>query len=113
MGSTRSFELFEKAKGLIPGGVNSPVRAFNSVGLMPPFIKKAKGSRIFDEDGNTYIDYVGSWGPMILGHGNDQVISEIKQAVESGQALELLQKGRLSWQSLYVVLCRLLKWSGW
>lgn len=84
MNSSKSFELFEKAKSIIPGGVNSPVRAFKSVGLNPPFIKKAKGSKIFDVDGNEYIDYVCSWGPMILGHAHDEVIEEIGKAAVNG-----------------------------
>jgi len=84
MNSSKSAELFEKAKDIIPGGVNSPVRAFRSVGLNPPFIKKAFGSKIVDVDGNQYIDYVGSWGPMILGHANPQVIEEIVQVVQDG-----------------------------
>lgn len=84
MNQSNSIELFQKAKKLIPGGVNSPVRAYISVGLNPPFIKKAKGSKVFDIDGNEYIDYVGSWGPMILGHANDQVINEIKKTVDDG-----------------------------
>ena len=84
MDNSKSLELFEKAKQIIPGGVNSPVRAFKSVGLNPPFIKKARGSKITDVDGNEYIDYVGSWGPMILGHAHTQVIEEIKKAAEDG-----------------------------
>jgi glutamate-1-semialdehyde 2,1-aminomutase len=65
---TQSEELFARALRLIPGGVNSPVRAFNAVGGTPRFIRKAEGSRMWDADGQEYIDYVGSWGPMILGH---------------------------------------------
>lgn len=84
MVNNKSSELFEKAKELIPGGVNSPVRAFRSVGLNPPFIVKAKGSKIYDADGNEFIDYVGSWGPMILGHAHEQVVEEIKKAAEEG-----------------------------
>ena len=80
----RSIQLFEKAKEMIPGGVNSPVRAFRSVGLNPPFIKSAKGSKINDVDGNEYIDYVCSWGPMILGHANDEVLEEIINAAREG-----------------------------
>jgi glutamate-1-semialdehyde 2,1-aminomutase len=84
MNSTKSSELFEIAKEIIPGGVNSPVRAFKSVGLNPPFIKSAKGSKIYDADGKEYIDYVGSWGPMLLGHAHPEVVDEIKRAVEDG-----------------------------
>ena len=64
----RSSELFDEANKYIPGGVNSPVRAFNSVGGTPVFIENAKGSILTDADGNEYIDYISSWGPMILGH---------------------------------------------
>ncbi len=76
--------LFEKAKNLISGGVNSPVRAFKAVGGTPLFIKKAKGSRLWDVDGNEYIDYVGSWGPMILGHGRKEVIRAIEDQLKKG-----------------------------
>ncbi|MCX7843468.1 MAG: glutamate-1-semialdehyde 2,1-aminomutase [Clostridia bacterium] len=84
MNNCKSRVLFEKAKSLIPGGVNSPVRAFRSVGLNPPFISKAKGSRIFDVDGNEYIDYVCSWGPMILGHAREEVVEAIVKAAADG-----------------------------
>lgn len=84
MNLKRSIELFEKAQQIIPGGVNSPVRAFRSVGLNPPFIKRAKGSRIFDVDGHEYIDYIASWGPMILGHARQEVIQAIQRAAEDG-----------------------------
>ncbi|MGE4283227.1 MAG: glutamate-1-semialdehyde 2,1-aminomutase [Clostridia bacterium] len=80
----RSEKLFDEAKQYIPGGVNSPVRAFKSVGLVPPFIKSAKGSKVYDEDGNEYIDYVGSWGPMILGHAHEQVLNSIIAAAKKG-----------------------------
>jgi len=76
--------LFENAKKYIPGGVNSPVRAFQSVGGNPPFIAWAQGSKIYDVDGNAYVDYVGSWGPMILGHRHPQVIEALKRALERG-----------------------------
>lgn len=83
---TRSSQLFSRAKQIIPGGVNSPVRAFKSVGADPLFIKKASGSHIFDEDDNNYIDYVGSWGPMILGHCHPQVVAAVKQCMENGSS---------------------------
>ncbi len=70
---TRSEDLFEQAKKTIPGGVNSPVRAFNGVGGSPRFIEKADGAYIYDADGKAYIDYVGSWGPMILGHNHPKI----------------------------------------
>ena len=79
---TRSQNLFERAQKHIPGGVNSPVRAFKSVGGTPVFIRKAKGAYLFDEDGNRYIDYINSWGPMILGHAHQPVIDSIRAKVE-------------------------------
>ena len=81
---TRSIKLFEQAQQLIPGGVNSPVRAFRSVGGQPRFIQRAKGSRLYDLDGNAYIDYVLSWGPMILGHAPAPVIAAIKKSAGQG-----------------------------
>lgn len=80
----KSIELFERAQKSIPGGVNSPVRAFKTVGGTPIFIKNAKGAYLFDVDGNRYIDYINSWGPMILGHAFEPVVEAIqKKAVES------------------------------
>ncbi len=78
MSGARSRKLFEEAKKHIPGGVNSPVRAFRSVGGEPLFIKKAKGSKIYDADGKAYVDYVLSWGPMILGHAHPRVSAALK-----------------------------------
>ncbi len=82
--SSKSAELFERAERVIPGGVNSPVRAFRAVGRSPLFIDQAAGSNIADADGNTYTDYVGSWGPMILGHAHPSVISAIREAAGRG-----------------------------
>ena len=84
MSGARSKKLFEEAKKIIPGGVNSPVRAFRSVGGDPLFIKKAKGSKIYDADNKAYIDYVLSWGPMILGHAHPKVTAALKQAITRG-----------------------------
>ncbi len=81
---TASTELFSKARQFIPGGVNSPVRAFNGVGGTPVFIDHAEGPCIFDSQGKRYIDYVGSWGPMILGHAHPDVIAAVKEASEKG-----------------------------
>lgn len=80
----RSKQLFARAKKRIPGGVNSPVRAFGSVGLVPPFVERGKGARVWDVDGNEYIDYVGSWGPMILGHADPGVLREVREAARLG-----------------------------
>jgi glutamate-1-semialdehyde 2,1-aminomutase len=81
MNITRSQELFARAQKSIPGGVNSPVRAFKSVGGTPIFIKNAKGAYLYDEDGNRYIDYINSWGPMILGHAYEPLAKAIKEKV--------------------------------
>ncbi len=80
----KNSELFERAKKVIPGGVNSPVRAFKSVGGVPVFINRGKGARLIAEDGKEYIDYVGSWGPMILGHADKNVIQAVQKQCESG-----------------------------
>ncbi len=80
----KSKDLFSSAKKYLVGGVNSPVRAYKAVGGTPPFIKAAKGSKLVDVDGNEYIDYVGSWGPMILGHADELVIDAVKEAADSG-----------------------------
>ncbi|HBZ09605.1 MAG TPA: glutamate-1-semialdehyde-2,1-aminomutase [Bacillus bacterium] len=80
----KSKEAFQEAVKLMPGGVNSPVRAFKSVDMDPIFMERGKGSRIYDIDGNEYIDYVLSWGPLILGHTNDRVVEAIKKVAESG-----------------------------
>jgi glutamate-1-semialdehyde 2,1-aminomutase len=82
----KSIALFEKAKKYFPGGVNSPVRAFRSVGGTPLFISKGSGSHIWDADGNEFIDYCCSWGPLILGHANRKVVQAIKQTVEDGSS---------------------------
>jgi glutamate-1-semialdehyde 2,1-aminomutase len=84
MQTERSRTLFEESRKVIPGGVNSPVRACKSVGTMPRFIQRAEGCRLFDADGNAYIDYVGSWGPMILGHRHPAVIRAIQEVLERG-----------------------------
>lgn len=80
----KSSSLFRSAKKFIPGGVNSPVRAFSAVGGKPLFIKKASGSKITDADNNTYIDYIGSWGPMIVGHAHPSVTKALTRAVSRG-----------------------------
>lgn len=84
MESGLSKELFQKAKRFIPGGVNSPVRAFQAVGMSPLFVSKGRGSRIFDVDGNEFIDYVGSWGPLLLGHAHPEVNKAVTEALERG-----------------------------
>lgn len=83
---SRSKELFREAQRYLPGGVNSPVRAFKAVGGTPLFMKRGQGSRLYDEDGNEFIDYVCSWGPLILGHSDPQIVTAIKKAVEHGSS---------------------------
>src|SRR5580658_1106671 len=82
--TTKSEAFFQRAQELIPGGVNSPVRAYRSVGGSPPFIARGEGSHIFDVDGNEYIDYVGSWGPLLLGHRHPEIIAALEGALEIG-----------------------------
>src|SRR5277367_4334896 len=84
MKSTRSHEFFAEALRYIPGGVNSPVRAFRAVGGTPFFAQKARGSRVEDIDGNSYIDYVCTWGPSILGHAHPDVIAAVKATADRG-----------------------------
>lgn len=82
--ATKSQELYQEAVKVIPGGVNSPVRAFASIGGKPRFIKSAKGAYLYDEDDNCYLDFVGSWGPMILGHGHETVLNCVQEACQRG-----------------------------
>ncbi|MES2977672.1 MAG: glutamate-1-semialdehyde 2,1-aminomutase [Pseudomonadota bacterium] len=82
--SSRNDALFERAKALIPGGVNSPVRAFKAVGGTPRFVQRAQGAYFWDADGRRYIDYIGSWGPMILGHGHPAVVEAVQRAALDG-----------------------------
>lgn len=81
---SRSEELFAQARQVIPGGVNSPVRAFNGVGGTPVFFRRGEGAYLFDEDGRRYIDYVGSWGPMIAGHAHPQIVGAVIEAARNG-----------------------------
>ncbi|MDE2607543.1 MAG: glutamate-1-semialdehyde 2,1-aminomutase [Burkholderiales bacterium] len=84
MATDKNAELFERARALIPGGVNSPVRAFRAVGGTPRFVQRARGAYFWDANGDRYIDYIGSWGPMILGHGHPRVVEAVQRAVEEG-----------------------------
>ena len=81
---TRSHDLFQQAQKTIPGGVNSPVRAFKGVGGDPVFFKKGSGAYLFDEDDKRYIDYVASWGPMIMGHAHPEVVKAVQDAAANG-----------------------------
>lgn len=102
MNIEKSKQLFAEAQNYLVGGVNSPVRAFKSVGADPIFINRAKGSRIWDEDGNEYIDYVLSWGPMILGHAHDQIVNAIKQVANFGTSFGAPTKLELEMAKLVV-----------
>ena len=84
--TAKSEAVFGEAKDLMPGGVSSPVRAFKSVGGEPVVFDRVKGSKAWDVDGNEYVDYVGTWGPAICGHANDEVNEELKKALEKGAA---------------------------
>ncbi|GJM76442.1 glutamate-1-semialdehyde 2,1-aminomutase [Paenibacillus macerans] len=83
-GEERSRQAFEEAKKVLPGGVNSPVRAFKSVGLTPMYIDRGIGSRVYDIDGNSFIDYVGSWGPLIMGHAHPEVVKALQETAAKG-----------------------------
>ena len=90
-------QLFERAQQSIPGGVNSPVRAFRAVGGTPRFITRGEGAYIWDADGQRYIDYIGSWGPMILGHGHPAVVEAVQRAVPRASPSVRRPSARSSW----------------
>ena len=92
----RSEKLFTAAARILPGGVNSPVRAFRAVGGTPRFIARATGAKIYDVDGREYIDYVASWGPMILGHAHPQVVQAVQQAATRGTSYGAPTAGELT-----------------
>ncbi len=100
----RSQKLFNQAQLRIPGGVNSPVRAFKSVGGTPPFIQRGKGATVWDADGNAYVDYVGSWGPLILGHAHPEVIRAVQQAAEKGLSFGAPTEAELEMAELLTAL---------
>ena len=97
-----SERLFEQAQYLIPGGVNSPVRAWRAMNMPPRFIGKAQGSKIMDVDGNVYLDFVGSWGPMIIGHTHPQVVEAIREAVAAGTSYGAPTKAEVELAELLV-----------
>ncbi|MFL2772470.1 MAG: glutamate-1-semialdehyde 2,1-aminomutase [bacterium] len=97
---SESKKLFSRAQEVMPGGVNSPVRAFKSVQSEPLFITHAKGSRLFDADGNSFIDYIGSWGPMILGHADPRITSEIEKAVQKGTSFGTPTEGEIEFAEM-------------
>jgi glutamate-1-semialdehyde 2,1-aminomutase len=91
----RSRSLFERAQRTIPGGVNSPVRAFRSVGGTPPFIVRGEGSHVYDADGNEYVDYVCSWGPLLLGHCHPEIVEAVRRALECGTSFGMPTEGEI------------------
>jgi glutamate-1-semialdehyde 2,1-aminomutase len=111
MNRKKSIGFYHRALEMIPGGVNSPVRAFKAIGVPPSFIERAKGSKIFDVDGNEYIDYVGSWGPMILGHAHPKIVAALKKAISKGTSygaptpleVELASKVKKAFPSMEMV----------
>ncbi len=100
MKTSRSQRLFERAKRVIPGGVNSPVRAYGNVGGVPRFLERGKGCRVWDADGNAYIDYVGSWGPLILGHADGGVLRAVKHALADGTSFGAPTAAEVEWAEL-------------
>jgi len=102
--STDNEALFTRAQRSIPGGVNSPVRAFRAVGGTPPFLVRGEGSRVFDADGRAYIDYVGSWGPLVAGHAHPQVVAAVRDAAGRGLSFGAPTEGEIE---LAELLCRL------
>jgi glutamate-1-semialdehyde 2,1-aminomutase len=92
---SRSLDLYERARQLIPGGVNSPVRAFRAVGIPPLFVARARGSEVVDTDGKRYIDYIGAWGPLLLGHAHYDIERAVGQALERGTAYGLSTEGEV------------------
>ena len=100
MNHSRSHAIFSRAKELMPGGVNSPARAFGGVGGEPVVFDRGEGAYLFDVDGNRYIDYIGSWGPMILGHQHPTVVAAVHAAVDQGIQLRRADaRPRTNWPS--------------
>ncbi len=95
MDHTLSEALFARAQGLMPGGVNSPVRSFGGVGGSPPFIARGKGARVWDVDGNEYLDFLGSWGPLILGHAHPAIVEAVQQAAANGTSFGAPTEGEV------------------
>lgn len=102
--TTKSKEIFKRAVDVMPGGVNSPVRAFGPVGCQPVCIEHAKGAYLYDEDGNSYIDYIGSWGPMILGHNDPRLVEAMKKQIDRGVSYGAIAKLEVEMAELMVSL---------
>lgn len=112
-GFTRSEALYADAKRLMPGGVNSPVRAFRNVGMTPVFIARGQGARVWDEDGNEYIDYVMSWGALILGHAHPRVVNAIQEAAARGTSFGARRWWRRRWPGFLSRPCPPSRWCAW
>ena len=108
MSIEKSQALFERAQKSIPGGVNSPVRAFKSVGGTPVFIKSAKGAYLYDADGTKYIDYIASWGPMILGHAYEPVVKAIQEKALGSTSFGAPTELEIEWLSSSLAWCQIL-----
>lgn len=111
MNTTQSEKLYAQALDFMPGGVNSPVRACRSVGRTPLFIDRAEGSKIYDVDGNEFIDYICSWGPNILGHKQPDVVKAVTSACQNGLTSVRATAEKLNLPSLSAKICRQLKCS--
>jgi glutamate-1-semialdehyde aminotransferase len=110
---TRNEDLFSRAQKTIPGGVNSPVRAFRSVGGAPRFFARGEGSRVWDADGKAYLDYVGSWGPLILGHADPDTVAAVQRAAAKGLSFGAPTEARSNWPSCWCSACRAWTWCAW
>jgi len=113
MNRENSHKLFVRALDIIPGGVNSPVRACKNVGSEPTFIDYAQGCMIFDEDGNGFIDYIGSWGPMILGHRHPSVVEAITSVLKRGTSFGAPRISKLHLRKWLLMRFRPWRWSVW
>ena len=102
--TSRNQQLFEQSQRHIPGGVNSPVRAFKSVGGTPLFFQRGRGAYVWDADDKSYIDYVGSWGPLILGHAHPLVVKAVQQIAENGLSFGAPTDSNWKWRTCYVNL---------
>ena len=111
--NARSQQLFNLAQRSIPGGVNSPVRAFRAVGGTPVFFDRAEGAYMFDADGNRYIDYVLSWGPMLLGHGHPQVLEAIREQLDRAMTFGTPTELEIQLAEKSAQLCRAWIWFAW
>jgi len=109
----RNSELFSRASAVIPGGVNSPVRAFKAVGGTPRFISRAQGAYMWDANGQRYTDYIGSWGPMILGHGHPAVVDAVQKARSRVFLLAHPPSARWNWPKKSSNTCPPWKWCAW